>query len=155
MRCYLCLGEGQPNYNFLCQNCFINIKKLYWTNCAGCGADGCYGCENLIEFENIFSIMVYSFGIPEILVLAKDRGDYNAQLLFYNMFFNITVNYLREIFLKEDYNYIVFPVCRRERILTSNWHPLVFFEEVFKKLKAEFISTQKNFNILRPLYIQK
>jgi predicted amidophosphoribosyltransferase len=155
LRCYLCMSKMNSYYDFLCENCHVHLQKLYWMNCARCGTEGCYGCEQLNEFENVFSIMSYSLGIPEILVLAKDKNDYNAQLLFYNMFFIITKNYLKEFLRKENYDYIVLPTLRRERVLNSNWHPLIFFEEVLQCIKMESINKQNNFNILRPLLIKK
>lgn len=154
-RCYLCMSKINFRFDFLCENCYIRLKTLYWINCARCGIEGCYGCEHLNEFENVFSIMSYSSGIPEILVLAKDRNDYNAQLLFYNMFFVIVKNYLKEFLSKKSYDYIVLPALRRERVLNSNWHPLVFFDDVLKRIKMESINKQNNFNILRPILLKK
>ncbi len=141
--------------SFFCESCYVHLKKLFWVNCARCGVDGCYGCEQLNEFKNVFSIISYSSGLPEILVLAKDKNDYNAQLLFYNMFFNVTKNYLIEILKKENYNYIVLPALRKERVLSSNWHPIVFFEDVLQSIKNEKLNKQNNFNILRPILTKK
>ncbi len=141
--------------SFFCENCYIHLKKLFWVNCARCGIDGCYGCEQLNEFKNVFSIISYSFGVPELLVLAKDKNDYNAQLLFYNMFFTVTKNYLMEILKRENYDYIILPALRRERVLSSNWHPLVFFEDVLQSIKIDSLNVQNNFNILRPLLMKK
>lgn len=155
LRCYLCKFKINDHYFFLCKRCHFRLSKLNWIFCARCGTEDCYGCEKLKEFENVFSIMSYSSGIPEILVLAKDNNDYNAQLLFYNMFFILTKNYFKELLNKNDYDYIVFPALRRERVLNSNWHPLVFFEEILQSVKMEAILPQNNFTILRPLLLKK
>ena len=155
LNCYLCISKMNSQLGFLCEKCRVRLNKLIWVNCARCGKDECYGCEQLNAFENVFSIMPYSSGIPEILVLAKDKNDYNAQLLFYNMFFDITKNYVKEILRKESYEYIVLPILRRERILNSYWHPLIFFEEIFQNIKMELINKQNNINILRPMLINK
>ena len=155
LRCYLCFNLSKYCHNLLCEKCYHKISKLHWINCVRCGHENCYGCERLIEFDKVFSILPYSSGIPEILVLAKDQNSYNAQLLFYEMFFLRTKNYLKKIIIRENYNCIVLPTLRRERILTSHWHPIIFFDDVLKSIKLDFINKHNSFNILQTHFLKK
>lgn len=93
--------------------------------------------------------------MPEILVLAKDKNDYNARLLFYEMFFEITKNYITGILREREYDYIVLPTLRKERVLNSYWHPADFFESVFKLLLTESTNKNHNFKILKPILLKK
>ena len=72
---------------FLDNEIIENLEKLKWIYCSRCGNENCFGCDQLNEFNNINCIFSYSSGLPEILVLAKDKNDYNAKLLFYDLFF--------------------------------------------------------------------
>jgi len=154
-RCYLCLSNDNLYSDFICNICFHNLTKLKWMYCTRCGNDLCYGCDQLNEFKNINSLFSYSSGIPEILVLAKDKNDYNAKLLFKDMFFEITKKYLTEIIKKRNYNYIVFPTLRKERVLNSSWHPIIFFESIFKTIQKEQKEENFKFEFLRPLLLRK
>ncbi|APJ02785.1 hypothetical protein [Silvanigrella aquatica] len=155
MRCYLCVSESKLNDLIFCHNCEKKLQNILWISCARCGKDSCYGCEELNEFRKVFSLITYSYGIPEILVLAKDYQDYNAQLLFKEMFFNRTKNYLKQLIIHEQYNCILISPLRKERIMSSNWHPFIFFEKILNDLKKELAERQIFFQILTPLLKKK
>lgn len=153
LRCYICLSKINCLDEFLCNNCKDKLQLLHWSNCARCGTSHCYGCENLIEFNNVDSLFCYSSGLPEILVLAKDKNDYNMKLLFYKMFFNEIRNYLIKLFQNRIYDYIIMPALRRERILNHIWHPVDIFDDVLMTLKKE--NLQFNYYIYRPILLNK
>jgi predicted amidophosphoribosyltransferase len=153
LRCYFCLNDKNLYSNILCNSCFKNLEKLKWIYCSRCGNENCFGCDQLNEFNNINCIFSYSSGLPEILVLAKDKNDYNAKLLFYDLFFIIIKNNILKILLENEYDYIVFPTLRKERILESNWHPTEFFENIFKSIQSE--NGALKYKIIRPILLNK
>jgi predicted amidophosphoribosyltransferase len=69
------------------------------------------------------------------------------------LFFEVIKNNILKILLDNEYDYIVFPTLRKERILESSWHPTEFFESIFKSIQAE--NGALKYKIIRPILLNK
>lgn len=154
-RCYICSEIIKIKNLYLCDNCFFLIQKQLWENCSRCGVISCEGCSKLAEFENIYCLYGYSCGIPEILVQAKEQSDYNAQLLFSELFSFAIENFFINIFDKNNYDYVVLSSLRKERVLNSSWHPIFLFEKIINCLRKKFSHKYKDIHVVSSLFLEK
>ncbi|WGL58721.1 hypothetical protein QEJ31_09285 [Pigmentibacter sp. JX0631] len=140
-RCFLCFQTEYKLSGIVCENCIYKLDKLKFYSCIRCGLKNCLGCQRLIEFKKIFTLYTYSNGIPEVLLLAKEKNDTFYIKLFKDLFYAECKNFLENLLFIHKYNYILLPVLKQERILNSSWHPANLFFEIFTEIfeKSDFM----------------
>jgi predicted amidophosphoribosyltransferase len=159
--CYICHNKINASDALICNDCFDKLTKISWTYCGRCGNHKCYGCDNLKQFSNVINVLIYAHGLPELLVQAKDQNDQNAQYVFNHFFYNIVLEKLKIIMEKFEYNYILLPPLRKERILNSQWHPVIFLENIINTIlksnnfsyMPQILSPIFNFSFYRQAYV--
>lgn len=134
-RCYLCLAK--TNQINLCLNCFCLAQESRLSSCPRCGEKGCVGCNHLSLFQNVFSLYSYDKIFSYVLDLAKNKSNVNVQELFFHLFFVSLKKFLIRILNEKKYDYIILSPLRRERVFLGSWHPNLFYESVFKKIRED------------------
>lgn len=136
-RCFICFRTKYNLNGFACESCLSKLDNLRFYSCIRCGLDNCLGCQKLIEFKKVFTLYIYSNGIPELLLLAKESNNAFYINLFNNLFYLECKNFLSNLTINYKYNYIILPVLKQERILNSSWHPTNLFYDIFTEIFAE------------------
>ncbi|WP_186649506.1 phosphoribosyltransferase [Fluviispira vulneris] len=149
-RCYLCREKILKQDKIICPACFECAQKREFLFCLRCGLSQCVSCENLPEFTRVMSLYPYCPEFSKILVLAKDNNDYNAQRIFYELFYTSTKNFLEYYIIQNEIECIVLSPLRKDRIVNSAWHTNIFFHEIISSFKIDSVKMYQKISIFYP-----
>lgn len=154
-RCFLCFQTNYKNKEIICEKCYEKLEQLRCFFCLHCGKKECLGCGKLSIFKTLHSLYAYTGGLSEIVVLAKEENSYVYKKLFYALFFQTCKNYLRNLIQKENFQYVILPIMKKERILNSYWHPAMFFSEIILSIFHDLSLDESKIILLHPWFSKK
>ncbi len=149
-RCYLCREKILKLAKIICPECYDNAQKLVFLFCLRCGLSQCVGCDILPDFSRVISLYPYCPQFSKILVLAKDNNDYNAQQIFYELFYASTKNFLEYYIIQNEIECIILSPLRKDRIVNSAWHTNIFFHEIINSIKKDFSKIYYKLSVFYP-----